>query len=371
MDDDLRRASFGRENTATRNGISIMRYENRNITWEKARKTNIGMELGLWNKIEIQADYFTEHRTNILMNRTDIPTTMGLSSVVRANVGEATGKGLDLSIDYTERIGKDFWATVRGNFTYATSKVKVYEEPQYDERYLSHVGYSTNQTWGYIAERLFVDDGEVLHSPRQNFGVYAAGDIKYRDVNGDGEITTRDRVPIGYPTVPEIVYGFGFSSGYKHFDLSVFFQGLARESFWIDPYATAPFVSYRYSGETINSVLQNQLLKAYADDHWSEENRNLYAIWPRLSNTYNANNAQTSTWFMQDGAFLRLKSAELGYTLPDKLLRRYKVDNLRFYVSGTNLLTWSKFKLWDVEMGGNGLGYPVQKVYNAGIQISF
>ena len=179
-------------------------------------------------------------------------------------------------------------------------------------------------------------------------------------------------MPIGYPNTPEIVYGFGFSMGYKHIDFSGFFQGLARESFWIDANATAPFVSYLYSGESNPRTLENALIKAYADDHWSEDNRNMYALWPRLSTSSigNANNSQRSTWFMRDGSFLRLKSLEVGYTLPNKMTGKLGA-NVRIYASGTNLLTLSKFKLWDPEMAGNGLGYPVQRVYNVGLTVSF
>ena len=215
---------------------------------------------------------------------------------------------------------------------------------------------------GYVAERLFVDEADVANSPVQSFDNQKAmaGDIKYKDINGDGQITETDMVPIGYPTSPEIIYGFGFSAGYKGFDLSCFFQGSARSSFWIDPENTAPFIGN-----------QRTLLKAYADDHWSEENRNLYALWPRLSATKRTNNYQKSTWFMRDGSFLRLKSVEMGYTIPEKITKKAHISMLRFYLSGTNLLTFSKFKLWDVEMGGKGLGYPVQMVINAGVQLNF
>ena len=188
------------------------------------------------------------------------------------------------------------------------------------------------------------------------------------DVNKDGQITDLDRVPIGYPTTPEINYGFGFSYGIKNLDLSVFFQGSARSSFWIDPSITAPFVERTRSD---GLVTQTQLLKAYADDHWSESNKNIYALWPRLSETLINNNLQTSTWFMRDGSFLRFKQFEVGYSLPDKLSKKIKMSNFRLYASGTNLMVWSKFKLWDVEMAGNGLGYPIQRVYNLGIQLSF
>jgi TonB-linked SusC/RagA family outer membrane protein len=370
MSDAGKKATFGIDNGYSRNGITISRYSNPYISWETATKTNFALELGLFNKVQIIAEYYNELRKNILMTR-NIPSTAGLSAPVRANVGEAAGHGVDLSIDYSQFFGKDFWITSRANFTYATSKYNVYEEPKYKEQYLSRVGYPLSQQWGFIAERLFVDQNEVDNSPLQNFGEYGAGDIKFRDLNGDGQITSLDKAPIGFPTTPEIVYGFGFSTGYKGFDISAFFQGSARESFWIDVDATAPFISYKYPKENISSLLQNQLLKAYADDHWSEENGNLYALWPRLSANPNTNNNQLSTWFMRNGAFLRLKSLEAGYTLPKKVTTKFGMEKCRIYASGTNLLTLSGFKLWDIEMAGNGLGYPIQRVFNLGINVSF
>lgn len=373
MNSSAHGVSFGIDNDYSRNGINITRYSNPDITWEKAKKTNLALEMGLFNKMEIIADVFHEHRTNILMTRASIPVTMGLGVPVRANVGEAMGKGLDLSLNYSHSFNKGLWIQSRANFTYATSEFKVYEEPQYEDKHLSRVGYSLSQQWGYIGERLFVDEEEVRNSPRQNFGTYMAGDIKYRDVNDDGQITTLDRVPIGYPTTPEIVYGFGLSMGMKNLDFSFFFQGLGRESFWIDAGATSPFGRYQYDNESFsnNTILQNQMIKSYADDHWSEDNRNLYALWPRLSDERVNNNEVRSTYFMRDGTFLRLKQVELGYSFPQKVKEKINSSNLRMYLTATNLLTWSRFKLWDVEMAGNGLGYPVQRVFNVGLQMSF
>lgn len=341
-------------------GVSITRYPNDKITWEIAKKLNIGVELSVFDKLEIQADYFTEKRSNILMERASIPASMGLQANVSANVGEASAHGVDISADYNHIINNDFWVTGRANFTFARSKLKFNEEPDYsDTPWKSRVGYSLGQRWGYVAERLFIDEEEIRNSPQQ-FGNYMAGDIKYKDINGDGKISELDQVPIGFPDTPEIIYGFGISLGYKGFDFSTFFQGSARSSFWIDPGKTSPFVSQ-----------QSALLKAYADDHWSENNRNVTALWPRLSEGSVENNTQQSTWFMQDGSFLRLKSLEFGYTLPRDLMKKIYVENLRLYFSGTNLLTFSNFKLWDVEMGGNGLGYPIQRVYNIGMQLTF
>jgi len=367
MDDPGKKAVFGLDDNYSKDGISVDRYSNPLITWEKSYKTNVGMDVGILGDANLIVDLWKEHRTHILMGRSYIPATFGLPStaVPKANVGQANGEGIDLSLDYSKVFRSSFWIQGRANFTYAVSRFLVYEEPDFTATpWKSKVGYPIDQTWGYIAERLFVDDAEVANSPLQNFGERPmGGDVKYQDVNGDGQITTLDQVPIGYPKTPEIVYGFGVSVGYKNFDISCFFQGLGRESFWIDAAATSPFVT--------SGGLKTGLLKAYADDHWSEDNRNIYALWPRLSADDNSNNDQTSTWFMRNGAFLRLKNAEIGYTLPQALTKRIHVDKTRFYINGTNLLCWSKFKLWDVEMAGNGLDYPVQRVVNAGVLISF
>lgn len=360
MNSGTRAATFGTNMDQSLNGIQVTRYANKDITWETSTKQNFAIEIGLWNEVNIVAEYFTEYRENILMTREAIPPTMGLTSSIRANLGEASGKGVDLSLDYQHSWTADFWTSARANFTYAASKYEAYEEPQYNEYWRSRVGNSLNQMYGYIAERLFMDDAEAENAPAQEFNMaYGGGDIKYTDVNRDGKITDIDKVPIGYPTVPEIVYGFGFSMGYKGFDASFFFQGAARESFWISTDQTTPFQN------------ETQVLKAYADSHWSEANQDMYATWPRLSPGYNYNNMQTSTWWMRNGSFLRLKQAEIGYSIPGKWKERFRMSTCRFYVSGTNLLLFSKFKMWDVEMAGNGLGYPLQRVINLGINLTF
>lgn len=373
MNDSGRGAVFGRDNAYSKNGISLSRYANNDITWETAKKTNLALELDLFKDWSLQLDVFKEERGGILMTRGATPATMGLSAQPKANIGEAEGKGVDISLNYSHSFSNGLWLQTMGNFTYAASKYLKFEEPFYDEApWKRRIGTAISQQYGYIAERLFIDDEEARRSPRQ-FGEYGGGDIKYYDVNGDGEITTLDQVPIGYPTTPEITYGFGFSVGFKGFDFSTFFQGLARESFWIDANATAPFRNYLYDGETLPGKPQNQLLKAYADNHWSEDHQNAYALWPRLSTTSvgNENNNQRSTWFMRNGAFLRIKQIELGYTLPTDLTRRLHMKKFRAYVNGTNLMSFSAFKLWDIEMAGNGLGYPVQRVFNIGLLASF
>ncbi|MDR3246784.1 MAG: TonB-dependent receptor, partial [Prevotellaceae bacterium] len=362
------RIGYGREG-GTAYGVSISRYADPNITWEISRKTNLGFELNLWNSLELQVDWFRENRSNILMKRESIPTTMGLQNLdnVRANLGKASGGGVDISLDYNKSFNKDFWTVLRGNFTYASSKHEVYEEPDYyDAPWRSKVGHKISQQWGFVAERLFLDADEVRNSPTQ-FGEYGAGDIKYKDINKDGVINNNDQVPIGLPTTPEINYGFGISAGYKNLDFSCFFQGSARSAFWIDAEATAPFIDGAYTNQKTNRAM----LQYWADDHWTENNRNLYAMWPRLSPTPVENNTHRSTWFMHDGSFLRLKTAEIGYTMPKKWINNLKMQNVRFYASGSNLFVISAFKMWDPEMAGNGLAYPLQRVFNLGVTVEF
>lgn len=363
-------AQFGTDNGYKNDGVKITRYSNPDITWEISTKKNVALEIGLLNKLKIEAEYFTEYRKNILMQRANIPASMGLAANIKANVGEASSYGTDISADYSQFFNQDLWLQARGNFTYATSRYEVYEETAYDEPWRSQVGHPIRQEWLYIAERLFVDDADVANSPTQ-FGEYGAGDIKYRDVNGDGKISDADMVPAGYPTVPEISYGAGVSVGYKSLDFSVFFQGIARESFRIGIAETAPFLNnYNYKFDGVSYQSNNQMLQAYADSHWSEDNRDIYALWPRLSTYTVENNTKRSTWFQRDGSFLRLKQIEVGYTFSE-LFKANKQFSFRLYANATNLLCWSKFKLWDPEMASDGLGYPIQRVFNLGLSASF
>jgi hypothetical protein len=264
------------------------------------------------------------------------------------------------------------WVQVQANFTYSTNEYVFLDERNYPDAYLKKKGHSADQQWGLIAERLFVDEAEIANSPRQDYGEYMAGDIKYKDVNGDGTVNDNDAVAMGFPTKPEMQYGFGASFGYKRWDVSFFFQGNARVSLFLDPSiggggedrdgslgnaGIAPFVGYRNA------------LPLVAKDHWSEDNPNPYAFWPRLSTLMYNNNVQQSSWWMRDAAFMRLKQVEIGYTLPgwDKI----KMERLRFYVTLENLFVLSKFKYWDPEMGNVGLAYPPNRRFNVGIKMDF
>ena len=361
---------WGRDFNSNYGGFNINRYANPQITWEIAKKQNIGVEVDFFKNraVKLIVEYFKENRSQIYQARANLPATMGLTSNVYGNVGEVKSGGFDGSIDLNHSFNRDAWITGRFNFTYATNEFVENEEPEYRWSYLSNIGWPINTWKGFIAERLFIDEADVKNSPVQELGsVPQAGDIKYKDINGDGRVNDDDQVHIGYPTVPEITYGFGISAGYKNFDISTFFQGQGRVSFFIDPnakrdnpdrFGIAPFSGHRGA------------LKIIAEDHWNPNNPVSHAFWPRLSASINQNNSrQNSTWWMRNGRFLRLKTLEVGYTLPKDWTG--PAGMIRVYFTGQNLFTLSDFKLWDPEMAGNGMAYPLQRVYNVGLNVTF
>ncbi|HEX6426270.1 MAG TPA: TonB-dependent receptor, partial [Niastella sp.] len=298
--------SFGRNDgvsTYYRNGVSISRYANNDITWEQSRSLNLGMDLRMFRDLNITVDVYKQWRTKILQPKASIESAPGFAIIPSSNYGKAETQGIDLMVNYQRALSQNSWINLKGTFTYATSQIKVTDEVKYPAgmEYLSKVNHSISQAWGLIAERLFIDQEEVANSPVQyGDNSLLAGDVKYKDVNKDGVISNDDMAPIGYPQQPEIIYGFGASMGYKRFDFSFYFQGSARSNFFINPYNIQPFYQ--------NGGYQNNLLQVIANDHWSEDNRNMYALWPRLSTGRVNTNNINSTWWMRSGDFLRLKS---------------------------------------------------------------
>jgi TonB-linked SusC/RagA family outer membrane protein len=358
--------TFGYDRQTTRSGGSVTRYGADGASWEEGVKYDIGVDANLFNAISITADYFKEKRDGIFMRYNTIPIESGISSDLRpyANLGKVTNEGFDLSVEYNKAfLNNKLIVNLRGNVTYAKNTLDDRDEPPFDEahQYQSDLGKPLNRNKGLIALGLFKDQADIDASPEQTFSAVKPGDIKYKDMDGNGQIDANDKTQIGDPTIPQLVYGFGGSASYEGFDFSIFFQGVGKTSIMIGD--IHPFSS-QYS----------QLYQFIADDYWSEENPNPNAKYPRLiSNGAGSNNQQASTYWLRDGSFIRLKNLEVGYTF----------NFARLYLSGQNLLTFSPFKHWDPEAGGmddshgyatsraRGLSYPPLRTFSLGLQFNF
>lgn len=335
------------------------RYYNPNLTWEVGKKLNVGFDMQLFHQVNLNFDVFKEIRSKIYMQKVNtLPDFIGTGETkIYENSGKMKNVGFDIALDYNKQITKDFFLSFKGTLTYAHNTILERDEPPF-QLYpnLSSVGYSRGQHLVYVADGLFRDQADVDSHAEQTLGyIPQPGDIKYvdqPDANGncDGIINTNDCVYMGYPEDPEIVYGFGPSMKYKNWDFSFFFQGAARTSILMSGFH--PFGKNATRG----------VMKFIADDYWSESNPNPNAAYPRLTRDTNANNTVNSSYWLRNGAFLKLKNAEIGYT--------FKM--FRAYLNGSNLLTFSPFKHWDPEMGGgSGMKYPTQRVFNIGIQFTF
>lgn len=335
------------------------RYYNPNLTWEVGKKLNVGFDMQLFHQVNLNFDVFKEIRSKIYMQKVNtLPDFIGTGETkIYENSGKMKNVGFDIALDYNKQITKDFFLSFKGTLTYAHNTILERDEPPF-QLYpnLSSVGYSKGQHLVYVADGLFRDQADVDSHAEQTLGyIPQPGDIKYvdqPDANGncDGIINTNDRVYMGYPEDPEIVYGFGPSMKYKNWDFSFFFQGAARTSILMSGFH--PFGKNATRG----------VMKFIADDYWSESNPNPNAAYPRLTRDTNANNTVNSSYWLRNGAFLKLKNAEIGYT--------FKM--FRAYLNGSNLLTFSPFKHWGPEMGGgSGMKYPTQRVFNIGIQFTF
>ena len=343
--------------TRERKGPVFKRFENNNLTWEVGHKLNVGFDLNVMD-IKLTVDAFREIRSNIFQQKGSIPNYFGTAStVIYGNLAKVKNWGIDLAADYGKNITKDLSVEFRGTFTFARNKVLEYDEAADTRPALRQVGRSLNTYMGYVANGLYIDDADIANSAKSTIGniAIAPGDVKYvdqPDQNGeyDNKIDANDRVQLGYPHVPEIIYGFGPSISYKKWDFSFFFQGQANVSLMMKDF------------EPFGTQSKKNVLQWIADDYWGKDNQNPNARYPRLTKYNNHNNMQESTYWLRNAAFLRLKSLEVGY--------KFKFG--RVYASATNLANFSAFKLWDPEMGdGAGMSYPLQRTFNIGLQLTF
>lgn len=341
----------GVDMNVTHSGPTVNLYGVNNATWERAEKINVGVDLELFSKFSLTFDVFRDQRSNILLRRERFPEYLGYGSGKPwASIGKAENKGFELALNYTENITKDLNIDLRGTFTYNRTKMVYSDEPIRKEEWRQQDGRNIGGTWGYVAERFFTDQADIDHSAEQRFGNSPMpGDIKYKDLNNDGRIDGSDQCELSpYGRTPGIMYGFGTTIRYKKFDLGIFFQGAAQRTISVG--GIHPF------GDSKRNVLQ-----FIADDYWTEANPNPDAAYPRLEYRDGAgNNTQSSSYWLRDGSFLRLKNTEVGYN--------FKYG--RVFITGDNLLTFSKFKLWDPELEGWST-YPMSRTFNIGLQLNF
>jgi TonB-linked SusC/RagA family outer membrane protein len=336
---------------------------NPSLSWETESKLDIGLEISFINRLKLTLDYFSNKRTGIFGARKSIPSYAGFSTTPNSNYGAVDNRGFEAAFEWDQQFGRDWTVSSRANFTYNRSAIVNDDQLRWMYPYQTKIGKSLNQIEGLISQGLFSSQEEIDNWPTQTFGPVRVGDVKYVDVNGDGQIDAYDKVAIGYGARPEINYGFGVSVKWKNLDLSVFFQGVAHTSFIMQGSAVRAF-------ENTNPNRQNMYEDVYYK-YWSPENPDPNAEYPRLTIGANPNNYQNSTYWLRDASFIRLKNAEIGYTLPRQWTSKLRMDYMRFYISGTNLLTFSKFKLWDPEKNdGQGRGYPPNRVCNFGLTIN-
>lgn len=338
-------------------------------TWEVATKHDLGVDLAFFNdKFTATVDYFHEQREGIWMERKYLPAIVGVSSNPRANVGKVLSEGFDGNFAFRERINK-VDITVRGNITYSKNTILERDEENNVYPYQMDKDYRVNQAKGLIALGLFKDYDDIRNSPRQDFGLVQPGDIKYKDVNGDGVINDGDRVAIGATTKPNMIYGFGVSASWKGLDINVHFQGAGKTSFFIN----GPTV-YAFSAGDWGNILKdvaesNRWIEHEISGTMATENPN--ATYPRLSYGGNGNNYRESTYWLRNGSYLRLKTLEVGYTIPKSLVNKIRFNNIRLFFRGNNLLTFSSFKLWDPELGSStGTEYPLAKSLTFGLSVN-
>lgn len=354
---------FGPGQAYTGSGIEELKF-GLPLRWETATKYNLGFDIGLFDKLTLQVDAFKEKREDILLKRESIPSYVGLvpHGTPYGNVGIVDNKGFDASIEFRNTTEYGLMYSFRGNFTFARNKIVEDDKVDPDYAYQNTKGTSLTQAFGLIALGFFESEEEIADWAKSDFQtVIIPGDVKYKDVNEDGFINEKDRVFLGYPQIPEIMFGFGGTVAYKNFDATIHFSGVANRSVFLNGDGMYPF-ALEYPNYNV--------MREYYDNRWIAGADNSNAKYPTVIAGKNNHNNRNSTLYMRDGTYLKLQNAEIGYTIPRKWSNALRINGVRFFMNGTNLLTWDKVKIMDPEMD-YGSNYPQQRTINLGLQINF
>lgn len=334
------------------------------VTWEKSYKSDYGIDLRLFNEsLNIQIDYFNEDRKDILLTRGTIPIVTGITAATYANLGEVNNRGVDGMVEWKNKTTSGVYYSFYANMTYAHNTIIEDDTAIPKYAYQNTRGTSIGQPFGYIALGLFEDEVDIANSPKQTFmTTVRPGDVKYKDINNDGVINAYDRTYIGYSRTPELMFGFGFSLSYHNWDFSLGFTGATRTSIFLTSEDMWPY-SLEYPRYNIS--------REYYDHRWIEGADNSSARYPAVINGNSSNNYLVSTLYMRDASYLKLKNAEIGYRLPQRVARYVGIESARVFLNGLNLLCFDYLGFVDPEVDSGTGDYPQQRTINAGLQINF
>lgn len=349
------------------NGMAEDQIGADNLSWEVSRKTDVGIDMEFFNRrLKLSADYFYEYRDKILLQRKTVPNIFGAAwgKTQWANIGIMSNSGFDGQIEVTNTTKNGFFYSVRGNMTYAKNNIIEDDTAHPLYKYQDSRGHCAGLPLGYVALGLFQSQEEIDNSPVQELGSYTVGDVKYKDLNGDGYINAYDREFIGNPRTPLMMFGLGFTFAYKGFDLSLNFTGASKTSILLDAESMWPF-RLDYPGYNVmREYYDNRYIPGAAD--------NSKAKYPVVHNGTSSNNYQISTLYQHDASYVKLKTAEFGYNFQPKVTQKLHIESLRLFLNGNNLLCFDGIKIVDPESEHLGASsYPTQRGLTLGLQIGF
>ena len=361
--------NFGYENNSWWKGAVEQRLGNKDVTWETALKQNYGVDMNfLGNRLKVTAEYFREDRKDILISRKTIPSLTALSSSLLpvVNMGKVKNQGYELEITWDDRIGNDFHYNINANMSYAKNKIVFQDEVEPNEPYLWRTGREVGAQFGYVVDRFYNEndfvDGKLKEELAQPLVPVHPGDLKYKDLNNDGTIDSDDQCQVGFPTRPNYTFGLNLSADYKGFFFAMNWTGAAERSISLTDMFRKPFM-----GES-RGLMQYQV-----DGRWTPETAST-AKYPRFSKNSGEYNSYNSDMWIVDGSYIKLKDVSVGYNFNDRpALKKLGISQLGVKLTGYNLLCFSPFDLMDPEfvIGWQNTKYPVTRIYNLGVNITF